>query len=95
MEAKQTCDEKCQKRAQMWEVVAVSVVLVVALISGKMDRGDTLTEARPGERPGFLRGSLRHEQRPRGAGHASPGREGGRKARGDLPSLALSLRHTL
>jgi len=35
VEAKaKVCDEKCQKRAQMWEVVAVSIVLVVALISG-------------------------------------------------------------
>ena len=29
-----TCDEKCQKRAKAGEVVIVSIVLVVALVSG-------------------------------------------------------------
>ena len=34
-ESKQYCDEKCQKRARAGEVVIVTIVLVVALISGK------------------------------------------------------------
>mmetsp|Transcript_6347 Transcript_6347/g.21790 ORF Transcript_6347/g.21790 Transcript_6347/m.21790 type:complete len:98 (+) Transcript_6347:219-512(+) len=33
-ESKQHCDEKCQKRARAGEVVIVTIVLVVALISG-------------------------------------------------------------
>ena len=35
VEAAQVCDEKCQKRAKAGEVVIVSIVLVVALISGE------------------------------------------------------------
>ena len=31
------CDEKCQKRAKAGEVVIVSIVLIIALISGKQD----------------------------------------------------------
>ena len=31
------CDEKCQKRAKAGEVVIVSIVLVIALISGRND----------------------------------------------------------